>query len=199
MRPLQIRDIIKTENIIRARKGDALSSIGSKLSSTHDSAFVFDDDDKYLGIINPYYCYIKTNFPAQTKVENCLVHAPKINFNDNLPRVARMMIESKIHYLPVFDDLKFAGIISARRLIEAALNQGLYKFPINGAISVKKPIVTLNIEATLGAAMAIFKESKVSKLVIVDKSGRLKGVLTFFDLIDLLIRPKQKPSFNSPI
>ena len=199
MKRLQVKDIIKTENIIRTQKGKTLSSVAAKLTSSHDSAFVFDEDDKYLGIINPYYCFIKTNYPAATKVENCLVHAPKIKETDSLSRAAKMMIESKIHYLPVFRDTKFIGIISARRLIEAGLNQGLYNFPISQAIRNKKPIITINTNSNLAAAWNSFKNDKISKLVVVDGDGKLKGLLSFFDLIYLVSAPKEKPGLMSRI
>src|SRR3989339_1957675 len=119
---MRLLNILKENNIIRVSPTDHLSKVLSKLSTSHDAAFVFNDENKYMGIVSPYFTMIKSSLPANTKVEHCLTHTAKVYLNYPLSKVCELFIQSKIHYLPVFDpeprgvqgkfQEKFLGIIS---------------------------------------------------------------------------------------
>lgn len=193
---MTVNQIYKTENIIKVSSEDNLSRTLSLLSSSHDSAFVFEQND-FLGIVNPYYCLIKKSYPANTKVKKCLVHPPKVDINDSLEKICRLMIESKIHYLPVFSGDKFLGIISARRLLTVIKDSNRVKVPIFQILKNKKPLVSIYNDDFIGKALSLFKQYRLSKLVVVSRNLKLKGVLTYFDLISYLILPREKQNLGT--
>ena len=109
---IQLKDIIKTGRIIKISPEETISHAFSQMRTSHDAAFVFDGKDNFLGLINPYYALIKSSYPGNAKVKHCLYHPPKLKINSSINKVAQLFIESKIHYLPVFDDQdRFLGII----------------------------------------------------------------------------------------
>lgn len=180
---------IKTENIIKISPDSTLSSALSKLSSSHDAAFIFAEDGQYLGVINPYYTVIKSSLPGSTKVENCAFHPPRIYVNDSLERIAQQMTESKIHYLPVFDDSQnFVGITSGRRILRE-----IQKLPVakTSVIEVSESrndgVISIYDNDTINTAMNLYKEHKVSKLIVIDKNMKLQGILSYYDLTPYLI------------
>ena len=185
------KEIIKTTNIIKASPNDTLSMTLPHLTSSHDAAFVFNKKGAFLGVVNPYYCLIHSSYPGTTKIEHCLFHPPRIIINDSLERVSQMMIESKIHYLPVFDGKnKFLGIMTARRVLNQIRDLPVARISISEVILHKKrPLVTLYDYDTIAQALHLFKEYKVSKLVVIDKNMKLHGVLTYYDLIPYLVAP----------
>jgi len=185
------KEIIKTTNIIKAAPDDTLNMTLSHLTSSHDAAFVFNDKGAFLGVVNPYYCLIHSSFPGTTKIEHCLFHPPRIIINDSLERVSQMMIESKIHYLPVFDAKNnFLGIMTARRVLNQISGLPFGKISLGEVIAHKKrPLVTLYDYDTISQAVHLFKEHKISKLVVIDKNMKLHGVLTYYDLIPYLVAP----------
>jgi acetoin utilization protein AcuB len=189
---LKLKNIIKTEDIIKVEPGETLSSALSKLTTSHDAAFIFGKDDKFLGVINPYYCFIKSSYPANAKVEHCAFHPPRVRVDCPICKIAQLFIESKVHYLPVFDENdKFIGIISARRLLSQFLDSPIFKVKIDDFLKVKnKPLVTLYDDETVSTAVNTFKRTRVSKLVIVSKDLKLKGILSYYDLIKYLAAPK---------
>lgn len=186
--------IIKTENIIKISSDELLESALKKLSSSHDAAFVFDEKNNFLGVVNPYYCLIKSSFPANTKVINCLFHPPKLKMNDSLIKVAEALINSKVHYLPIVDDKdKFVGIVSARRLLKFFLEDERFKIKINDVLKFKKkPLLVVKEDDTVGFVLKNFQKTHYSKLVVVDRDFKLKGLLSYFDLIYYLMMPKHK-------
>ncbi|MEI6532209.1 MAG: CBS domain-containing protein [Candidatus Roizmanbacteria bacterium] len=188
-----VRNIIKTDNILTVSPNDYLSSALSKLTTSHDAAFVFSDEKQFLGVINPYFSVIKTSYPGNAKVMHCMTHPPKVYLNYKAGKVAQLLTESKVHYLPVYDDKEvFAGIISARRLLTSFRDSPIFNIPLNQLLQSKQRVVTILEEDSLSKALNLFKSSKLSKLVVVDKEGRLKGVLSYYDLISYLIAPKSK-------
>lgn len=186
--------LIQTEGIIKASSDEVLSSVLSRLPSSHSAAFIFDKDKKYVGIINPYYSIIKSSHPSNIKIEHCLVHAPHVKLQHTAGKIAQMIMESKIHYLPVFDDQdKFIGMVSARGLFRAYESNNIFTVRISDMVkSKKRSLVTIQEEDTISHALHIFKESKLSKLVVINKEQKLRGILSYYDLISFLITPKKK-------
>ncbi|MDO8610588.1 MAG: CBS domain-containing protein [bacterium] len=190
---MSITDIIKTQNIITITSNETLSSALAKLSTSHDAAFLFSPENKYLGVINPYYCLIKSSYPGNAKVEHCLYHAPKIHTNFSISKIAELFIESKIHYLPVFDDKEhFTGIISARHLLSQFQDLPMFNVKISELLKQKKGRLAMIDENELvTSAVNEFKITKYSKLVVIGKDLKLKGILSYYDLISYLVAPKK--------
>ncbi len=192
---VELKDIIKTENIIRVSPEETLSTTLSRMRTSHDSAFVFNDQGQFMGVINPYYSLIKSSYPGNAKVKHCLYHPPKVHSNYSISRVAELFIESKIHYLPVFDEHDlFIGIISARHLLSFYLDSPLFTISIGEFLKMKnRPISTVYEDDVITQAINIFKKTKVSKLIVIGKDFKLKGVLSHYDLISYLVSPKTSP------
>ena len=189
---IQLKDIIKTEGIIKISLEESLSHALSRVRTSHDAAFVFDNKNRFMGLINPYYSLIKSSYPGNAKVEHCLYHPPKVRVNFSIAKVAELFIESKIHYLPVFDDHDgFLGIISARHLLSYYLDSPWLKLPIRDILKSKnKPVITIYEEDTVSSAINIFKKTRVSKLIILNKNLKLRGILSYYDLISYLVSPR---------
>lgn len=191
---VKLTDIIKTENIIKVSPESTLSQALAKLSSSHDAAFVFNEENQYLGVINPYYALIKSSLPGNAKVIHCLFHAPKVYADYSNAKVAQLMLESIVHYLPVFDrNENFLGIITARRLFSYLQRSYNIHITLGAIIDHKKhPLVSINENESMSSALNLFKKTKASKIVSVNNENKLTGILTYYDIIGFLMMPKQR-------
>jgi acetoin utilization protein AcuB len=191
---MRLLNILKENDIIKVAPEDHLSTVLNKLSTSHDAAFVFNKEDKYVGIINPYFTIIKSSLPANTKVAHCLTHTAKIYLNYPLSKVCELFIQSKIHYLPVFNnnkEEKFLGIISARRVLSYLKDLPIFKVKAEKIINKRwQGLITVFDDDTISQAIHLFKINKISKLIVINQNKKLKGVLTYYDLIKLMISPK---------
>lgn len=188
--------IVKQTGIITAGPHDQLSAVISKLKSSHDAAFVFDEKKKFVGVINPYYTLIKSSaYDGNTKVSNALFHPPHIKQGDSLGRIVKLMNESKIHYLPVFDaEERFVGITSARRILAYMKDFEVGKLQLSQIRHTQKGLViTVQLDSPISEALAFFKKYKASKIVVVDAGGKLRGILSHYDLIPYLLAPGKRP------
>jgi len=189
---MRLLNILKENNIIKVSPDNHLSKVLSKLSTSHDAAFVFNENNKYLGVVSPYFTMIKSSFPGNTKVEHCLTHTSKIYLNYPLSKVCELFIQSKVHYLPVFDEKeKFLGIISARRILSYFKDQPIFKVKVEEIIKKRwQGLITVYEDDMISQAIHLFKTKKISKLVVINQERKLKGVLSYYDLIRLMISPK---------
>lgn len=188
--------LVRNDNIIKIAPNETLSSALTKLSTSHDAAFLFSFDNRFLGVINPYYCLIQKSYPGNARVEHCIYHPPKIKINTPIEKVATAFIESKIHYLPVFDEKdRFKGMVSARALLNYFQSHLVFSSTVGELLKTKnRPLMTINENDTIALAISYFKKTKFSKLVVVGKENRLKGILSYYDLINFLVAPKDAQS-----
>lgn len=183
---------ILKKDVIRISPQESLAGALSKLTTSHDAGFVFSDEDKFMGVVNPYYDLIKSSFPGNAKVEHCLFHPPHIYSQYSLSKIAKLIIESKIHYLPVFDDKnRFEGIISARRILSQFKDSPIFHVKISEILQHKnKQLITISQDDPVNTAIHLFKTTRLSKLIVIGKDMKLKGVLSYYDLISYLVSPK---------
>ena len=97
----------------------------------------------------------------------------------------KIMRENKIGGIPVVDkDNKLIGIITNRDL----RFQKMMKRPII-EIMTKDNIITADAEVGLKEAEEILQEYKIEKLPIIDKEGKLTGLITYKDILKNRNRP----------
>lgn len=97
----------------------------------------------------------------------------------------KIMRENKIGGIPVVDENKrLIGIITNRDL----RFQKNMRRPIT-EIMTKDNLITAEVEVGLKEAEEILQEHKIEKLPIVDKSGKLTGLITYKDILKNKDRP----------
>ena len=177
---MKVINFLKTNNIIKVEPSQTLSIGLSHLNSSHDAAFVFGEKGEFLGAINPYHTLFKNSYPGNAKIEHCLFHPPRLANNTPISRVAQLMIESKIHYLPVFDDKnQFTGIVSARNLLKHLRDSSLFEIKISEFLKTKKqPLLKVYDDDLVATAINSLKTYKLSKLIVIGKDMKLKGIVT---------------------
>lgn len=192
---MNVQDILKTEKILKGHPEDTLSSALRTISSAHDAVFVFDDANTFMGVINPYYTLVKTTYTWNTKLKHCLYNPPKVYINQPFQEVVRLMVESRLHYLPVFDKEggSFMGITSARKLLHVLGKLSLFHMTNKAFLETKEgPLVALKKNDTVAKAIELFRSERVSKLVVIDDAFKLIGIFTYYNLIAALMAPLKK-------
>ncbi len=127
-----------------------------------------------------------------------------INSDDNLLKVEEIFNTHDFHHLPVVDENNVViGIISRQEFhkMQHSLtifktqsakkhNQSIFNATLVGEIMAKK-VAKLSPEDTALVAVGFFRENLFHALPIVDKEGKLVGILTTYDLLTY--------AYNEPI
>ncbi len=97
-----------------------------------------------------------------------------------------MMSENKIGGIPVVDKQNtLIGIVTNRDL---RFEKNMKK-PVVDVMTKRKDVVTALIGITIKKAEEILQENKIEKLPIIDKKGKLVGLITFKDITKIKVNP----------
>jgi len=177
-----------------------ISAIYSQLKSAHDTLFIFQGKN-FLGCANLYYSLIKRRPKAKEKVLSTLYHPPKINLETQLWEIARLMVESRVYKLPVFDQNdNFIGQVNAQKLLRWSLSQSFTNKPLADIFPTKFPIY-IGIKDNISKARNLMATKKVNRLLVLDKSKKLCGIISTYDLRLTFSKPVESLHFlsKSPI
>ena len=106
--------------------------------------------------------------------------------NASIGDAVKLMTDNKIGGIPVVDKQhKLLGIVTSRDL---RFEKDLKK-PLVNVMTPKLRLITVPTGTTLKKAEEILQEHKIEKLPIVDKSGKLVGLITYKDIIKIKVRP----------
>jgi len=192
---MKAKDILKTAGIISLDENAPLSEAIPKFKSSHDAIMVIDQD-QFLGLVNPYQVMVKRTYPPKTKLKNCLFSPPKLNLNTELLEIARLMLESKVHYLPVLNDAsQLLGIVTARRLLRSQLNNPRANLPVAKLVEDKPYLRSINLDSSFDELLRFFQRTKLSKIVVVNRNHNLQGIISLFDILPLFEESKERKPF----
>jgi IMP dehydrogenase len=109
-----------------------------------------------------------------------------------LPRTAtigdalKMMAENRIGGIPVVEkDGRLLGIVTNRDL----RFEKVFSRPVVEVMTSRENVVSASPGINLKRAEEILQKHKIEKLPIIDKSGKLVGLITYKDIIKIKVRP----------
>lgn len=120
------------------------------------------------------------------RAENGMIYDPvTINLGSTVGDALAMMAEYHIGGIPVVDEeRRLKGIVTNRDLrFEQRMDKSIDE------VMTKENLVTTHQTTDLSAAADILKENKIEKLPVVDREGRLVGLITYKDIT----KAKDKP------
>ena len=100
--------------------------------------------NEYYGLLTEVSClknYI-TNFKKYKNIkvkELMLKDLPYINHYDSIENCLKLMITYNVNYIPVFNDIKFCGVITMKDVLLEIENdkfQGIDEFELNSALNI---------------------------------------------------------------
>jgi len=150
---------------------------------------VLNDKGKYEGTISRRSILRSRLDPTTTKVKSLMKVAPPVNPDDSVSKIAKLMIESGIRQLPVFEKSKIIGFITDENIIHAAVIQEWGNTKIE-LIMTRAPH-TLEANRTVGAVLSLMREYGISHIPIMD-SGKLVGMITIQDILENIYWPQRR-------
>jgi CBS domain-containing protein len=150
---------------------------------------VMDNKDQYKGVIARRWI-IRSRFdPLITKVRTLMKPAPRVTLETSLSEAARLMIESGIRQLPVFEGEQLAGFVTDEDIIHGAVLDKWGNSSIE-EVMTEDPVV-IEEDSSAGAALSLFREHNISHLPVV-RSGKLAGLLSIHDIIVHIFQSRER-------
>lgn len=150
---------------------------------------VLDEKGKYAGVIARRWINRSRLDPATTKVKTLMRSAPKVDIELSAGKAAKLMIESGIRQLPVFEKKKLVGFVTDENIIHGAVNREWGRTAIK-EIMTKTPTV-IEGNRSVGAVLMVFREHGISHVPVMEE-GKLVGIISIEDVIEQVFQPRRK-------
>jgi CBS domain-containing protein len=150
---------------------------------------VMDENGKYAAVISRRWITRSRLDPASTKVKALMRPAPKVDPGMSLSKAAKLMIQSGIRQIPVFDKKKLVGFLTDENIIHGAVTQEWGNTEIKN-IMTKAPYV-IDGNRSVGAVLTLFRERGISHVPVMDE-GKLVGIISIADVIEQVFQPRKK-------
>jgi CBS domain-containing protein len=165
------------------------------VNSSHSAVFIFDEKNEFQGLISPYKTIYSDSYPYTTKVVSIIFTPPYITKQTPLYEVADRMLSTRIYTLPIFTAKgELNGVIHAKNILQNIVRDPNHLSSISREIQLRNPVTAL-ISSSLGEVFQKLKEKSVSRVILVDKNGKLEGIISRGDLIKAFIKPTSKNRF----
>ena len=139
--------------------------------------------DEFEGVVTRRQLATSHHQPGE-KVGSLIWRVPTLEPDEDVRKVAGLMIESDSPLLPVFEGSDLVGVVTVDGVLEAVR-------PFLDAVTVadaySADLVSLGLDSTLGEALHDFREHRVTHLPVVDGDETV-GILSLYDVADLTVR-----------
>lgn len=113
--------------------------------------------------------------------------------DDTLNRAAQIMWEHDCGVVPIVDaESRVVGMITDRDICMAAYTQGRPLSEIAVSSACSRRVLTCKLDDSLKAVESLMRNAKVRRLPVVDREGKLYGVISLGDLAQHAHRPHLK-------
>ncbi len=166
-----------------------VSSVISKVQSSHDGIFVFDKKtNKFLGVVWPYNLLYKQKPFHSTKIKFLIIRPPYITSKTSIYKISEHMLGLKLYSLPIFENEKIIGIITARELMKQILENHYLLSQIVPYLTPSNPLIVPQ-DSAIKDIYSRMRMENVSRAILVDKQDKLSAVLTRRDIYLSLLSP----------
>ena len=127
--------------------------------------------------------------PTKAKVRDVYKPAPVVKPTEDLSKAAKLMMEVDLRSLPVGESkAEIIGVISDIELLMKVSEGEFGDKRVEDFMT--KDVITLRPEDTVAKALATMRDNAISRIPVVDETGKLEGLITLHDLIVRFIKPR---------
>jgi CBS domain-containing protein/ribosome-associated translation inhibitor RaiA len=162
----------------------------SKLVGTFDDPTikgVVVQDGEFEGVVTRRQLATSHHQPDE-KVGSLVWHVPRLSPDEDVRKVAQLMIDSDSQVLPVFEGQNMLGVVTADAVLEAVTP---YLDAATVGEAATRDLVTVSPDSTVGTALNRFREHQITHLPVVEANAPV-GILSLYDLTDRTVRPESQ-------
>ena len=180
---------IATQKYIEVDVDERLGKVRSLFERENPKGIVVTDGGEYEGIVTErqlLQSHVEDDAKVQVMVRS---NVPSVERTEGVRDVARMLVEGGTKIAPVYEGDNLWGVVTEDAILEAVL-ENLDVLTVEQIYT--EEVVTLAEDDTLGKAINHLREHGISRLPVVNDSGRLTGMATTHDIMDMAVRNMSK-------
>ncbi|MEM0360376.1 MAG: CBS domain-containing protein [Candidatus Diapherotrites archaeon] len=176
---------IMDSNFLKIGAEERVSKLFGLLSSAKKHhAVVFDSNGEYVGITSTREMLRRQADFSQMKVRSITdENRPRLTRDMSLMKAAELMYVSDSRILPVIEENKVFGVVSANAIIKQAAERSPIASKRARDIASKNPVVLKQTES-IGKAITLMRDKNIKRVLVSDKKGNIVGILSLQELIE---------------
>ena len=178
---MNIEEIVSEEYVEFTPETTVSKLVGTFADSDVEGVIVRGDE--YEGVVTRRQLATSHHQPNE-KLGSLVWHVPQLASDEDIRKVAQLMIDSDSQLLPVFEGRELIGVVTADAIVEKVTP---YLNAATVAEAYTKDLVSLDPESTLGDALNRFREHRITHLPVIE-SDTAVGILSLYDVTDLTVR-----------
>ncbi len=175
---------IATSDYVEIDADERLGKVRSIFERKNPKGIVVTADGEYAGIVTQRQL-VQSHVEDNAKVRALTRSAPKVDRTDDVREVARVLVEGGSKVAPVIEADRLWGIVTGDAILEAVLEH-LDALDVEEIYTAE--VVTVTEHTHVGQAINLFRENGISRLPVLDDDGRLSGMVTTHDIVDVVVR-----------
>nr|WP_313686800.1 CBS domain-containing protein [Halobellus sp. DFY28] len=113
---------------------------------------------------------------------------PRLAPDEDVRKVAQLMIDSDSHLLPVFEGRELIGVVTVDGILEAVKP---FLDAATVAEAASSDLISIDPDSTLGEALHVFREQRITHLPVVENDSAV-GIVSLYDLTDFTVRATEQ-------
>ncbi|WP_332312643.1 CBS domain-containing protein [Natronomonas sp.] len=182
---MEITDIISDDYVERSPETRASKLVSAFEDPTVKGVVV--NGDEFEGVVTRRQLATSHHQPNE-KIGSLVWHVPRLDPNEDVRKVAQLMIDSDAQLLPVFEGQELIGVVTVDGILEAVQ-------PFLDAATVAEAastdLVSIDPDSTFGEALHVFRENRITHLPVVEDDTAV-GILSLYDVTDFTVRSTQQ-------
>jgi CBS domain-containing protein len=183
---------IMTTKVITVTSDDFISTAIAKMSDNKMHHIpILDAKGEYLGMLDYNRLYKRESIPITTKVKTVMEKTPSIALDASIADAARLMLDCGLKALPVLEKKKIKGIITSTDIVRSVNSIPEVANLLASDIMSGEPI-TVSENDDLVEALRKMRDIDETSIPVVDKDGRISGLVNINDISKELWRERGK-------
>ena len=178
---MEITDIVSTEYVKLLPDTPVSKLVGAFDDPSVAGVVVYGEE--FEGVVTRRQLASSHHQPDQ-KLESVVWNVPRVTPDEDVRRVAQLMIDGGSRLLPVFDDDELIGVVTADDLLEN-VKRFLDAATVGEAYS--PDVIAVEPQTSVGEALNVFRENRITHIPVVEDDTAV-GILSLYDVMDLTVR-----------
>lgn len=179
---------IAVQEYIEVNAGERLAQVRSIFEHENPKGIIVTEDGDYTGVIGETQL-LRSRVEDDTKAAALMGTAPELDRHEDVREAARQLVEGNVKVAPVYQGETLYGIVTTDGILEAVLDN-------LDAITVEQiytdDVVSIGRRTEVGRAINLLREHGISRLPTLDENGGLSGVVTTNDIVNFVVRDRDR-------
>lgn len=170
-----------------------IAKVAGAFEDSAVKAVVVADGAAFQGVVTHRQLLSSHHDPDEKAVSAMRRDPPRVQRTENVREVARLMLESQLKLLPVFEGTQFRGVVTATGIMEL-VDDYLDVLTVDDVYT--RDLVSVEPETTIGEVINTLLVEDISRVPVLDR-GSPVGMISLADLVTFTVRQMDKAQGGS--